>query len=46
VQVTDAAYDAQHAKVFPDGRSLVVTALQQPGRRPRGVARIDISGLL
>jgi hypothetical protein len=43
VQVTDAGYDAQHAKFFHGGRSLVVTALQQPGRRSRGIACIDIS---
>jgi hypothetical protein len=46
VQVTDATYDAQHAKFFPDGKSLIVTAFQTPGRGPRGIAQLDISGYL
>lgn len=44
VQVTDAGYGSQHAKFFPDGTKLVLTALQQPGGGgPRGIAWVDIS---
>ena len=46
VQLTDVAYDAQHAKFFPDGKSLIITAFQTPGRGPRGIAQLDISGYL
>jgi hypothetical protein len=46
VQVTDVIYDAQHAKFFPDGTSLIVTAFQTAGRGPRGIAQLDISGFL
>jgi hypothetical protein len=47
VQVTDARYEAQHAKFFPDGKRLVVTALQVPGGKgPRGIAWVDVSGLV
>jgi len=48
VQVTDAAYGAQHAKFFPAGDKLILTALQQPGAEtgPRGIAWVDISGYL
>ncbi len=46
VQVTDVIYDAQHAKFFPDGTSLIVTAFQTAGHGPRGIAQLDISGFL
>jgi hypothetical protein len=47
VQVTDASYEAQHAKFFPDGTKLILTALQVPGSRgPRGIAWVDISAYL
>lgn len=46
VQVTDVTYDAQHAKFFPDGKSLIVTAFQSPGLGPRGIAQVEISGYL
>jgi len=47
VQVTDASYGSQHAKFFPDGTRLVVTALQVPGREgPRGIAWVDITEYL
>ncbi len=47
VQITDASYGAQHAKFFPDGTRLVLTALQAPGRNvPRGIAWVDISPYL
>ena len=46
VQVTDATYDAQHAKFSPDGKSLIVTAFQTPGHGPCGIAQLDISGYL
>ena len=46
VQVTDASYGAQHAKFFPDGTKLVLTALQNPGKGPRGIAWVDISAYL
>jgi hypothetical protein len=46
VQVTDVTYDAQHAKFFPDGKSLIITAFQTPGHGPRGIAELDISGYL
>lgn len=46
MQVTDVTYDAQHAKFFPDGKSLIVTAFQTPGHGPRGIAQLDISAFL
>lgn len=47
VQVTDAGYAAQHAKFFPDGSKLILTALQvKGGIGPRGIAWVDISGYL
>ncbi len=47
VQLTDAAYQAQHAKFFPSGDRLIFTALQQPGKvGPRGIAWINIASLL
>jgi hypothetical protein len=46
VQITDATDDAQHAKFFPDGKSLIVTAFQIPGLGPRGIAQVDISAFL
>ncbi len=47
VQITDASYGAQHAKFFPDGNKLVVTALQAPGADgPRGIAWVDVSPYL
>jgi WD40-like Beta Propeller Repeat len=46
-QITDASYGAQHAKFFPDGTKLVLTALQAPGSGgPRGIAWVDISPYL
>jgi Tol biopolymer transport system component len=49
VQITDAAYGAQHGKFLPGGKSIVLTALQPPsaaGTGPRGIAIIDISAYL
>ena len=46
VQLTDAQYGSQHAKFFPDGTRIVLTALQQPGGGPRGIAWADISEYL
>ena len=47
VQVTDASYGAQHAKFYPDGTKLVLTALQVPNSSgPRGIAWVDIEGYL
>lgn len=49
VAVTDPAYGAQHAKFFPTGNRLILTALQTPsanGNGPRGIAWIDISAYL
>ena len=47
VQITDASYDAQHPKFRPDGKSLVLTALQKPNHKgPRGIAWVDISSYL
>jgi len=47
VQITDAGYGAQHAKFYPDGRKLVLTALQVPNSSgPRGIAWVDIEGYL
>ena len=47
VQITDSTYGAQHAKFFPDGTKLVLTALQVPGRAgPRGIAWVDITSYL
>jgi hypothetical protein len=47
VQVTDARYGAQHAKFFPDGTRIILTALQVPGADgPRGIAWVDISQFL
>lgn len=47
VQLTDASYGTQHAKFFPDGTRLIVTALQVPGREgPRGIAWVDITPYL
>jgi Tol biopolymer transport system component len=46
VQVTDVIHDAQHAKFFPDGKSLIVTAFQTAGHGSRGIAQLDISGFL
>jgi WD40 repeat protein len=47
VQITDASYDAQHPKFRPDGKSLVLSALQKPNQKgPRGIAWVDISSYL
>lgn len=47
VQLTDPNYGAQHAKFFPDGSKIILTALQNPGTTwPRGIAWIDISQYL
>jgi hypothetical protein len=46
VQVTDASYGSQHPKFFPGGSKLVLTAFQQPGGGPRGIAWVDISPYL
>ena len=44
VQVTDAGYDAQHAKFFPSGDRLILTSQQVSGiESPRGIVWIDIS---
>ncbi len=47
LQLTDPAYQAQHAKFLPGGKSIVYTALQNPGAAgPRGIAVIDIAAFL
>jgi hypothetical protein len=48
VQVTDASYGAQHAKFFPTGDRIILTALQKPGtaNSNRSIAWVDISGYL
>lgn len=47
VQVTDASWGAQHAKFFPSGDRLILTAFQQPGNSgPRGIAWVDISAFV
>ncbi len=47
MQITDAAYGAQHPKFYPDGNRLVLTARQTPNTDgPRGIAWIDISQYL
>jgi len=46
-QVTDPAYNGQHAKFFPDGKKLIV-CIHHPQNDPstRGIAWVDISDLL
>ncbi|MDQ8727181.1 hypothetical protein [Bradyrhizobium sp. LHD-71] len=43
VQVTDCKWNANHAKWFPCGTKLVVSVLQSPPNRPRGIASLDVS---
>jgi Tol biopolymer transport system component len=46
-QVTDPAYNGQHAKFFPDGKKLIL-CIHHPQNDPstRGIAWVDISELL
>lgn len=46
VQLTDSAYQAQHAKFFPSGDRLILTCLHDPEVETRGIAWIDISNFV
>jgi WD40-like Beta Propeller Repeat len=49
VQVTDPGWNANHAKWYPNGTSLVVTVLQTKGaalNSDRGIASLDVSAFV
>jgi len=46
VQVTDPKWNGQHPKWYPDGVTLVAAVSQQPGQRPFGIARLDVSAFV
>jgi WD40 repeat protein len=47
MQVTDIGWDAQHAKWYPDGKTLVASVRQEFGKWPaRGIASLDVSAFV